>query len=376
MSGTPAMHTIDSPARQTNPDANRLGLDYRAEAARLGPPVVPIVDAHIHVNGAKAAPIFREVAARYGVRAVVTQTRFEDAPAVRDALGTMARFVAIPDYGSTDREHALTVGFLERIERWREDYDARIVKFWCAPRLRELATGPQAPTFVPLDSPWRVRIAERAQALGMMIKVHVADPDTWFATKYADASKYGTKRSHYEPLERMADRFAGPWIIAHMGGWPEDLAFLSGLLDRHPNVNLDTSATKWMVRELSRHTRDEIVDFLTRYAGRILFGSDIVTTDEHLAPVKGTTVYAGELASSPEQAFELYASRYWALRTMWETDYNGPSPIADPDLALVEPEKHSPQDAPALVGRALPAEMLRMLYAGAAERLFGGWITT
>ncbi|MBX3361519.1 MAG: amidohydrolase family protein [Phycisphaeraceae bacterium] len=357
-----------------NPDANRLGLDYRAEAAKLGTPVVPIIDAHIHVNGGHAARVFKDVAVLYGIDRIVTQTRLAEAHAVRDVLGPMARFVAVPDYGSADRRTAMTSGYLADIERWRTEFDARLMKLWCAPRLRDLATGDDANEYVPLDSPWRIRQVELAQSLGMMVKVHIADPDTWFSTKYADASRYGTKRSQYEPLERMLDRFAGPWILAHMGGWPEDLAFLSDLLDRHPALNLDTSATKWMVRELSKHSRDEVVDFLSRYAGRILFGSDIVTTDEHLMPEKKAGVYSGELASSPEQAFELYASRYWALRTLWETEYNGPSPIADPDLAMVDPSRFAPTDAPLLRGKSLDASMLRTLYAGAARRVFGSWL--
>ncbi|MCW5769391.1 MAG: amidohydrolase family protein [Phycisphaeraceae bacterium] len=357
-----------------NPDANRLGLDYRAEAAKLGTPAVPIIDAHIHVNGGRAARVFKDVASLYGIDRVVTQTRLVEAHAVRNVLGTMARFVAVPDYGSADRRTAMTSGYLADIERWRTEFDARLMKLWCAPRLRDLATGEDANEYVPLDSPWRIRQVELAQSLGMMVKVHIADPDTWFSTKYADASRYGTKHSQYEPLERMLDRFAGPWILAHMGGWPEDLAFLSDLLDRHPTVNLDTSATKWIVREISKHSRDEVVGFLTRYAGRILFGSDIVTTDEHLMPDKKAGVYSGELASSPEQAFELYASRYWALRTLWETDYDGPSPIADPDLAMVDPSRFAPTDAPLLRGKSLDASMLRTLYSGAARRVFGSWL--
>lgn len=362
----------DSVAR--NPDANRLGLDYRAEAVKLGKPVVPIIDAHIHVNGKAAAAVFKDVAALYGIERIVTQTRLAEAHAVRDVLGPMARFVAIPDYGSTDRQTAMTSGYLADIERWHTEFGAKLMKLWCAPRLQDLAQGPGASEYVPLDSPWRVRQAALAQSLGMMIKVHIADPDTWFQTKYADASRYGTKRSQYEPLERMLDRFHGPWILAHMGGWPEDLGFLSDLLDRHPTVNLDTSATKWIVREVSKHSRAEVVDFLTRYAGRILFGSDIVTTDEHLLADKRPGVYSGELASSPDQAFELYASRYWALRTLWETDYDGPSPIADPDLAMVDPARFTPSDAPTLRGKSVPSDVLRSLYAGAARRVFGSWV--
>ncbi|HRI41291.1 MAG TPA: hypothetical protein PLW54_06390, partial [Bacteroidia bacterium] len=80
--------------------------------------------------------------------------------------------------------------------------------------------------------------------------VHIADPDTWFATRYSDARRYGTKREQYQGLERMLDRFTNPWIAAHMGGWPEDLGFLDGMLARHPNLHIDTSATKWVVRAL------------------------------------------------------------------------------------------------------------------------------
>ena len=72
---------------------------------------------------------------------------------------------------------------------------------------------------------------------------------------------------------------------------------------------------------------------------------------------------------SSEAAFELYASRYWAMRMLFETDYRGPSPIADPDLALVEPDKYTDLDAPQLAGKALPAEVLAGVYFDAAHTL-------
>jgi hypothetical protein len=37
-----------------------------------------------------------------------------------------------------------------------------------------------------------------------------------------------------------------------------------------------------MVRELSKHSRDELIAFLRRFKGRVLFGSDIVTAEEHI----------------------------------------------------------------------------------------------
>ena len=74
-------------------------------------------------------------------------------------------------------------------------------------------------------------------------------------------------------------------------------------------------------------------------------------------------------ATSREAAHDLYASRYWALRMMWEGSGETPSPIADPDLAMVNPTRHSPNDAPPLRGLALPPELLRVLYRDAALRL-------
>jgi hypothetical protein len=159
-----------------------------------------------------------------------------------------------------------------------------------------------------------------------------------------------------------------PWIAAHMGGFPEDLAFLDALLEAHPNLHLDTSATKWMVRELGRHPRDEVIGFLEKWRGRILFGTDTVTTDEHLRPGEKSSEM-GKKAASPDAARDLYASRYWTLRMMWEAGGETPSPISDPDLAMVAPERHGPLDAPPLRGLALPPDLLRILYRDAALAL-------
>ncbi|CAG0991694.1 hypothetical protein PHYC_02333 [Phycisphaerales bacterium] len=352
--------------------ANRFGVDYHAEAARLPAPPVRILDAHAHINGAKAIPIWREAADLYGIDRVFTMVRLSDAPLVKDLLGDRARFIAFPDFRA-DREKSMKEGFLADIQAFHDRFGARIVKLWNAPRMRDFFEGPSAGDVVPFDSPWRIRHAQLAESLGMMFMVHVADPDTWFATKYSNAARYGTKLDQYRSLRVMLDRFKGPWIAAHMGGWPEDLAFLSSLLAAHSNLYLDTSATKWVVRELSRHPREAVIEFLTRWRGRILFGSDIVTTDEHLTPkTEAQKAHPmGDLADGPEAAFDLYASRYLALRTMWETDYEGESPIADPDLMMVDPARHDAMSAPALHGFALPPDLLNDLYAGAVATLMG-----
>lgn len=368
----PTFASCFKPVQAAHAPANRLNLDYEAEAARLGPPIVPIIDVHSHIHGPEAARLYARAAELYGVELTWSMTHLEEIETVAGILGDRVRFIAVPDFRAEDRREALGPGYVSRIERFHAA-GARIAKFWAAPRGRDYADEFGAPGFMDLDAPHRIEAMEAASALGMVLMTHVADPDTWFRTKYADASKYGTKAQQYEPLEMLLERFEGPWIAAHMGGWPEDLAFLDGLLERHRNLHLDTSATKWMVREISRHPRAALLSFLDRHRGRILFGSDIVTTDEHL--VRGDDGHPmGQAASSPDEAFDLYASRYWALRVMFETSYVGVSPIADPDLAMVDPERWGPLDSPPLLGKALPAATLRSIYHDAAQALLEPYV--
>ena len=64
------------------------------------------------------------------------------------------------------------------------------------------------------------------------------------------------------------------------------------------------------------------------------------------------------------------ASRYWALRTLLETDYDGPSPIVDPDLHLLDPDVAKKATAH-LRGAALDDDLLQFLYVTAAANLLG-----
>src|SRR5262249_310844 len=169
-----------------------------------------------------------------------------------------------------DAAYALLDRFLEM--------GIEIIKFWSAPRGRERGL------FV--DAPWRIEAAKRAIARAIRIfMVHVAEPDPWFRNEYADVAKYGTKPDQYRGLERMLELFPDViWIGAHMGGDPEHPDHLQALLEKYPHFHLDTSATKWQVREVSART-DDIRALVCKYPDRFLFGSDLVTrhglTPEH-----------------------------------------------------------------------------------------------
>ncbi len=354
---------------------NRLGIDYLAVARELGPPVVPIIDTHAHIMGSRAAEVYGEVAETFGIERVYSQSRLAGAEEVRTVLDDRVRFIAFPDWGVGDPKAVHRGAYLDVMRRWHGEFGARCVKFWGGPALWDMAAvdGADPADVVPFDSPWRVKQAELACELGMMFMVHIADPDTWFASKWSDAARYRSKLEQYASLEVMVARYNDrPWIAAHMGGWPENLEFLDGLLGRHSNLYLDTSATKWMLRALSAHDRPVVRGFFERWRGRLLFGSDIVTTDEHLL-ANDSAHPRGRQATSEAEARQLYASRYASLRVMFETAYDGESPIADPDLAMLEPERFDAMSAPTLRGMSLSADDLRVLYRGAHESVVDTW---
>src|SRR5690606_27026921 len=109
---------------------------------------------------------------------------------------------------------------------------SRIVKFHLAP-------GTMAARGWRLDSPMIRRLMAEVRARKMILMTHIGDPETWYAGKYANADKYGTRAAHYQAWEAALAEFADtPWLGAHLGGHPEDLSHLQRLLDTYPNLML------------------------------------------------------------------------------------------------------------------------------------------
>ena len=339
-------------------DANRLGLDYAAEADAL-PYAGPIHDVHTHITSPEAGDAYFAAADRYGIDRVLTMTPLRTVDAIA-ARHPRIKFIAVPDFLRKDEDpETFTTSWLQDLEGFAER-GCRIAKLWAAPRGLDFSPA------LRLDHPVRREGVKLARRLGMMFMVHVADPDTWFATKYADASVYGAKAEHLDRLRWLLDFVEDtPVIAAHMAGTPEDLDRLQALLDAHPNLSVDTSATKWQVRELSKHPA-AFADFCRHNAGRVLFGTDIVANDgNRVSPPPGEDHASGG-------GHDLYASRFWALRALIQSDYDGPSPIVDPDLRLVDPNLDE-KSAPHLRGAAIDGPPLDELYHRAAERLLKPW---
>ena len=301
---------------------NRLNLDFRQPVPR---PKVrgKVIDFHCHLLSARHAPVWFEAADHFGIDISVTMMQLEEALSLYRDYGQRLMFIAVPQWHEVVADPI--DDYLRRIEAFY-NLGCRMVKFHSAPESMQRRG-------YPLDSPRFEPVFAEVAARGMGIMTHIGDPDTWYAGKYADSAKYGTRQQHYDMWENI------PWVGAHMGGHPEDLAHLHGIMERHPNVSLDCSATKWVARSLSGQ-RDAARKFFMAYQDRILFGTDQVSGDD--------------------RDYDFYSSRYWVHRKMWETAYIGPSPIFDRDFP--------PDEQPTLRGLALPDEVLQKLYHGNAVR--------
>ena len=334
---------VESPnaERSPAPDYNQTGIDFRRPMPR--PKVKGIlIDFHCHLLARRHAEHWFAAADHYGMDCFLSMTPLEEVvDLLRDFAGRI-QFIAVPK-------------FRDDTDRWVEDWMMRLESFYnLGSRIMKFHAAPQTMQYRGhwLDDPIFRPLFREAVDRKIAIMTHIGDPDTWYNGKYTDTAKYGTRDQHYRMWEGLLDEYKGvPWVGAHMGGNPEDLSRLQRLLDRYPDLMLDCSATRWMVREISAH-RDASREFFIRNQDRIFFGSDQVSGDD--------------------RGFDFLASRFWAHRKLWETTYTGITPILDPDLP--------PDKQPMLRGLALPDEVLQKLYHDNAIQFlakigmtFGGW---
>jgi uncharacterized protein len=123
--------------------------------------------------------------------------------------------------------------------------------------------------------------------LGIPVAIHTSDPDAFFEPRDArnerwdelgrhpDWSFHGPgfppKRELLDARNRVFARHPATTFIAlHVANHPEDLDDASSVLDRFPNVVVETGARQ---AELGRQPR-RAREFFLRYQDRILFGTD------------------------------------------------------------------------------------------------------
>ncbi len=131
---------------------------------------------------------------------------------------------------------------------------------------------------------------EKCAELNLPVNLHIADhPSCWQplgpnqerTADFQHFNLYGKDVPSYQELLVMRDRMLAKhphtkFILCHLSNQGNDLASLSKVMDRYPNLYLDISARDY---EIGREPRTAS-KFLSRYRDRVLFGTDMGNAKE------------------------------------------------------------------------------------------------
>ncbi len=193
-------------------------------------------------------------------------------------------------------------------------------------RVLKIFVGPMFQFFTRNKNPFRINhtrlesVYSKIEDYDMTILIHVADPDISYKKKYKNKKKYGSKEDRINDFSDLLGNFPKITMIsAHFGCLPENLTRLGELLDRHPQLFIDTASTRWMIRELGKNATKS-KEWLENYQDRILFGSDLGNFEFNL-----------KFFISKQRRKYYWGSRYWSQRLFWETAHQAPLPFKDKD---------------------------------------------
>ena len=142
------------------------------------------------------------------------------------------------------------------------------------------------------DDPRLNDVWETAADLDLPVLIHTADPLAFWDPvdrrneRFEELVRYPEWHHaggppHAELVDSLESLVAAhprtTFIAAHMASLAEDLDRVATLLDRYPNLYVDTSARE---AELGRQPR-RARDLLTRYADRVLWGTDSFPVRTH-----------------------------------------------------------------------------------------------
>jgi predicted TIM-barrel fold metal-dependent hydrolase len=288
------------------PEVLLKGPAHIPERARF-----PVIDAHNHLFADMPAEEMTRVMDAVGVRLFVNvtancalpfdekgytirrrdlseyQSRWMDRCPGRFAALTMAEFARWDDF-TLD----LDGGFAEQcIEAMENDVRRGALGLKLT---KELGLRFHTPggDMIGVDDPRLFPVWKRAGELGIPVLIHTSDPVGFFLPvdernehlptlqKYPGWSFHGSHYSKWELLEQrtrtMAAHPGTSFICPHVANNPEDLDWVTALLEAHPNVFIDFSAR---MDELGRQPYSAR-QFFIRFQDRILFGSDMPISPE------------------------------------------------------------------------------------------------
>lgn len=349
------------------------------EPVRTGPPPwvpadIPRIDVHVHVPPERYAWA-TEVFARYGVRVALNASGGhpdgggleETIAASRTVNGAILsycsldfRYVEEPDfatYATTTLDHCRAQGAV----------GLKISKALGLGYI--LSDG----TLLRVDDPRLDVVFEHAGELGMPVLIHSGDPQAFFLPPTPDNERYAELGEHpgwsfygpvpdgppglmwpswqevFDQFEARVARHPRTRILgAHFGNAPEEPETVARMLERYPNLYVETGAR---VPEIGRFDARRMRAIFERFSDRILFGTDFQTSRSGFLALGS----AGEGSDSEEDIPFFYEQQFRYFETE-ERGLRSPTPIQG--------------DWP-IDGIGLSREVLERFYYRNAVALFG-----
>lgn len=323
----------------------------------------PVIDAHVHVHPDMAAGLADIMEANHLTRVVnlgileALGIPFQDGMhAFRRTLGDRLVYFTTPDFSDT------SFGFGQRMA---EDLErkvkagARGLKIFKELGLRHRdADG----NLIPVDDLRLDPLWAKAGELGVPVLIHTADPLAFFQPLDESNERWEELQDHpdwhfggpefpdHDTLlgqrNRVIERHPDTTFIgAHLGNYPENLAYVDDCLNRYPNFFVDTSAR---IAEIGRHPVDEARAFFIKHQDRILFGTDMVV---------GWDAFDDRAQEDMDEFIQFYDANWRFFET---------------DEQQIEYPEYPIQGRWKVDAINLPDEVLERLYVRNAQRLIPG----
>ena len=218
-------------------------------------------------------------------------------------------------------------------------------------------------SLLAVDDPRLDALFEKAGALGMPVSIHTGDPLAFWSAPDEKNERFDELHAHpgwsyfgkdvpaweelFAAYERRVARHPRTKIIGvHFGNAPESPERVGAMLDKYPNLFVDTAAR---VPELGRKAA-QVREFFLRHPDRIVFGTDLGVGEAPDDLMLGST----GLTPPTRADIDRFFSSTWRFFEARDQGFEHPTPI---------------QGRWTISGLGLPPEVLKEVYAQNAERL-------
>jgi len=197
--------------------------------------------------------------------------------------------------------------------------------------------APDGESVLAVDDPKLDPLFEEAGKLGMPVAIHTGDPKAFWLPPNEKNERLDELRAHpewsffgepvpswqqlYDQFERRVARHPKTLFIGvHFGNDPEDPANVGRMLDKYPNLYIDTAAR---VPEIGRQDEAKMRQFFEKYQDRILFGTDV-----GVGPTQDDMMYGSNGAVPPTVDDERrYFESTWRYFETSDKQFESPTPI-------------------------------------------------